>query len=62
MHKANKRLGMKISETDGKLCVEIDSATAFSEFEPYIENVNDISWPKPKYPIEETLVKHSQAE
>jgi hypothetical protein len=47
---------MKIDDVDGRLCVEIDSATAFSDFSNYID-VNTISFPKAKYPIEDTLIK-----
>ena len=57
----NQRLGMKIDETDGRICVEIDSATAFSDFSNYVD-VNTISWPTPRYPIEDTMFKPSKAE
>jgi len=42
-------MGMEITESNGNLCVELDTGSLFSNYEPYISSI--VSYPKPDFEL-----------
>jgi len=48
------RMGMEMSETNGQLCVELDTGSVFSDYVPYVASFEGVPGTL-KYDLKKTL-------